>query len=173
MKKWSHCIRDALTMAGAQLEAYTAGNRPPYCYIYGGNGDPLTEKQIKKLVKTYKTHFDTLFKATGKTQQDLINHCLEKHGLDCSEFVWRVTGANTDMNSSALINACKLKTSPEAGVAGSVLWKPGHVALDIGNGKCIEFVNEFQDIQINTIKDRGFQLSGQLPWVDYRGASNL
>lgn len=172
MKTWSEVVRDALVMASAQLHAAEAGELLPYCYIYGGNGDVLTEKKIKSLVKTYKSHFDKLFKDTGKTVQDLIDHCKDKRGLDCSEFLWRVTGGPYDMNSTTLFNQCKLTVEPKAGVTASILWKPGHVGLDLGSGMVMEFVGEFRDIQINRIKDRDFIRSGQLPWVDYRGASN-
>ena len=173
MKTWSQVVRQALTMAGAQMIAGEHDNNMPYCYIYGGNGELLDEKRIKQLVKTYKLHFNQLFKSTGTTVEDLIRHCSGKYGFDCSGFLCFVTGAPHDMNSGSLINSCSLIVPPASGVAGSVLWKDGHVALDIGTGKCMEFVNEYQDVEINDISKRGFTRSGQLPWVDYRGASNM
>ena len=174
MQTWAESVRNALTMAGAQLRALTAGEDAPYCYIYGGTGEILTEKSIRALVKRYgKVHFDKMFKETGKTIDDLIAHCAGKRGLDCSEFVWRVTGGKQDMNSTSLINSCHLIVPPASGVEGSVLYKPGHVALDLGGGMCAEMCGEFRDLEINRIKDRGFTKSGQLPWVDYRGASNM
>ena len=174
MQTWAVTLKNALTMAGAQLAALEAGERAPYCYIYGGNGSVMTEKKIRALVKKYNSaHFEDMFKRTGKTIDDLIEHCTGKMGMDCSEFLWIVTGGPYDMTSVALKDSCTLLVPPANGVAGSLLWKPGHVALDIGAGKAAEFVEEFQDLQITTIKDRGFEKSGQLPWVDYRGASNM
>lgn len=174
MQTWAETIRNALQMSGAQLAALTAGDTAPYCYIYGGNGEVMTEKRVRALVKRYaKVHFDDLFKRTGKTVDELVQYCDGKRGLDCSGFLCLVTGAPQDMNSTGLINACRLRTAPAAGVAGSVLHKPGHVALDLGAGMCAEFCEEWKDLQINRIKDRGFTQSGQLPWVDYRGSSNM
>ena len=174
MQTWAKNVKNALQMAGAQLAALTAGDTAPYCYIYGGNGEVMTEKRVRALVKRYaKPHFDDLFKRTGKTVDDLVQYCDGKRGLDCSGFICLVTGAQQDLNSYGLINACKMRVQPSAGVAGSVLFKPGHVALDLGAGMCAEFVEEFKDMQINRIAERGFTISGQLPWIDYRGASNM
>lgn len=174
MKTWAQVLKDAHVMIGAQLAALEKGERAPYCYIYGGDGTIMTEKKIRALVKKYgKVHFDEMFKRTGKTVDDLVAHCVDKYGLDCSEFVCRVTGAPHDMNSAALIAACDLVTYPAAGVAGSVVWKNGHVGLDLGAGIVAEFCEEFTDIKMGLLKDRGFVKSGQLPWVDYRGASNM
>ena len=163
-------IRKALDMAGEQLRAIETGERAPYAYLYGGDGRVADAKYVRSLVKQYgKAHFNALFKRTGKTVDDLIQHVEGKNVFDCSQAVVYWTDAPQDMNSTALINSCALIVPPANGLAGSVLWKPGHVALDVSCGMCVDFGEEFIDMRMYQLRKGLFEKSGQLPWVDYRG----
>lgn len=163
-------VQRALDMVGKQMQAIEKGEPAPYAYLYGGDGRVADEKYVRALVKQYgKAHYTALFKRTGKTLDDLIKHVVGKEVYDCSQGIVYWTQAPQDMNSAALIDSCSLQVPPVNGLAGSVLWKPGHVALDVGAGMCVDFCEEFVDLRMYRLRLGLFEKSGQLPWVDYRG----
>lgn len=142
-------------------------DRDKYCYMYGANGEVMTDARVDQLWNTYPQHYNKI----GCTREALKDHVRGKRCFDCSSFINYVTGADKDYYSATLWANCSKKTTPREGVAGSLLYKPGHVGLDIGYGLCLEFVNEFKDFQLNYITGRGFTGSGELKWVEYAGAS--
>lgn len=177
-KTWYHAVRDARLV-------YL--NRDKFAYLYGGNGErPKDYAEAKALVdkmwQYYPTHFEGSVIAKGYTKEDLINHIIGKKCFDCSGFVCAVTQYNgdimsmsvlKDMNSTSLHGVMSNETTPLSGLWGNCLWKPGHVALDVGNGLAIDFGNEFLDCREYRFVDDpayGFSASGQLPWVDYTGS---
>lgn len=155
---YSLAIRKALIMYS---------DRDKYRYMFGADGEIMTDERVDYLWDRYSYHYDAL----GCTRQALKEYVRGKRCFDCSSFINYVTGADKDYYSATLWAHCSHKTTPRAGVAGSLLYKPGHVALDIGYGLCLEFVNEFKDFQLNYITGRGFDGSGQLEWLEYAGAS--
>lgn len=155
---YSLVIRKALMMFN---------DRDQYRYVYGANGEVMTDRRLDELWDRYSYHFDAL----GCTRQALKDHVRGKKCFDCSSFINYVTEADKDYYSASLWASCEKRTTPRAGVAGSLLYKPGHVGLDIGYGLCLEFVGEFKDMQMNYITGRGFDGSGELSWVSYAGAS--
>ena len=158
MAYYSLVIRKALMMFSS---------KDKYRYLYGSDGQIATDELVDKLWNLYPQHYDAL----GCTRQELKDHVRGKTCFDCSAFINYVTSADKDYYSGSLWAACKKRTTPRDGVAGSLLYKPGHVGLDIGYGLCLEFVSEFKDFQLNYIVGRGFSGSGELPWVDYGGSS--
>ena len=155
-------------------------NRDDFAYLYGGNGEYLAtrgaaENMVRKMWNAYPDHFRKYVTDTGHTIEELVDHVLYKRVADCSGAVcwltqgkaWGSLSVKLDMNSSRLISVCEEITTPAKGVCGSLLWRPGHVALDVGGGAFVEFAAEFADVRLRPIKDGGFQQSGQLPWVDY------
>lgn len=159
-------LKEAEALIGLQLRSLTEEGRPYVTYLYGGDGRVATEAYIKSLMALYPVHF------RGLDRDAIIRHCKGTHVLDCSQLIVALTDAPQDMSSGTLISRCTYKTTPEKGVEGSLLWKPGHVALDLGKGYCLEAVGELRDLQVNKIAGRGFTTSGRLPWVDYTGASD-
>lgn len=155
---YSLVIRKALLMFN---------DRDRYAYMYGSDGEVMSDNRVDYLWDKYPAHYNSL----GCTRQTLKDHVRGKKCFDCSSFINYVTEADKDYYSATLWQHCTVKTTPRAGVAGSLLYKPGHVALDIGYGLCLEFVNEFKDFQMNYITGRGFEGSGELEWVSYIGSS--
>lgn len=171
-KKWYHVIRDALRMYA------TKGN---YAYLYGANGEVGSKDLVDHLWSQYPDHFKSTVIAQGKTKEDLIRHVTGRYCYDCSSFICAVTQTNTfphctvttDYASGGLHGKMNPRRTPKEGTAGSVLWKNGHVALDIGHGMCIDFANEFVDMRLYDLSTGNFTCDGELPWVDYTGTSNL
>lgn len=171
-KKWYHVIRDALRMYAHK------GN---YAYLYGANGELGSRELVERLWSQYPDHFRATVINQGKTKEDLIRHVTGRYCYDCSSFGCAVTQTETfphctvtvDYSSSALHAKMNPRRTPVEGTAGSILWKPGHVALDIGHGMCIDFANEFIDMRLYDLSTGNFVCDGELPWVDYTGTSNL
>ncbi len=168
MISYLEVLKEADTLVGLQLRTLTEEGRPYVGYLYGGDGRIATEAYIAALMASYPNHF----RSAGYTLDELVKHLKGVHVLDCSQLIVSLTDAPRDMSSGTLLAQCTERTTPEDGVEGSLLWKPGHVALDIGRGFCLEMVGEMRDLQINRIAGRGFTTSARLPWVDYTGASN-
>lgn len=181
MKKWYHVVRDARLI-------YL--NRDRFAYLYGANGEcPKTRAAAKKLVDglwaTYPTHFEAYVTQKGKTRDQLIDHIVGKICYDCSSFVCAVTQSEgdiyalkikTDYNSTTLHSLATDRTTPAKGLWGGMLWKQGHVAIDVGNGLAIDFGAEFADVREYRMSDPAstqFVDSGRLPWVDYRDGINF
>lgn len=181
MKTWAHCVRDARLI-------YI--NRDRFAYLYGSNGEqPTTYQQAQALVNElwnlYPDHFKATVTDKGHTKTELIWHIVGKICYDCSSFVCAVTQSEgsiyalkvkNDMNSKMLHDACKIHTSLQQGKWGSLLYRPGHCAIDAGNGLQISFDNEFLDCREYRFVDPNpisrFDDSSELPWVDYTGSIN-
>lgn len=158
-------------------------NREAFAYLYGGNGEYLAtrgaaENLARKMMASYPAHYQTYVVETGHTFQELVDHITHKRVADCSGAVcyltqgreWGALTVRRDLSSSGLISVAEQITTPAKGVCGSVLWRPGHVAIDVGGGAFVEFAAEFADVRLRPIKDGNFTKSGRLPWVDYTAA---
>ena len=141
---------------------------------------------INRMWKYYPTHFEESVIKKGHTKEELAYHIIGKKCFDCSAFVCAVTQYQGDIltlqvladyNSYGLHDIMIKNSSIAAGNWGSVLWRPGHVALDAGNGLAIDFANEFTDVREYRFVDPDpvckFELSGELPWLDYKNSINL
>lgn len=180
MKKWYHVVRDARLI-------YL--HRDDFAYLYGSNGErPKNRAEAEKLVNglwsAYPEHFETWVIGQGYTKEDLIRHVTGRICFDCSAFVCAVTQSEgsiydltvkNDMSSYGLHNVATNKTTVADGLWGNLLWKQGHVAIDVGNGLAIDFGAEFADCREYRLIDPGstkFTDSGRLPWVDYKNGIN-
>lgn len=182
MKKWQHVVRDARLV-------YL--NKEKFAYLYGANGErprDYTEAfdLVKKMWALYPEHFENSVIKKGWTKEDLAWHILGKKCFDCSAFVCAVSQYEGDImtmqvlrdySSYGLHDVMTDITTVKNGPWGSVLWRPGHVAIDTGNGLAMDFANEFVDIREYRTVDKDpvctFEKSGRLPWVDYTGVINL
>lgn len=156
------------------------GDRDNWRYLYGGNGELLAtkgaaENMVRKMWNTYPAHFKSAVTDKGRTIEELIEHVTGRRVADCSGGVCLMTqGTNMvkpvvkyDMTSGGLISVSHDITTPREGVCGGVLWKTGHVGLDVGGGYEVSFELEFVDVQLLKIANTKFTKSGRLPWVDY------
>jgi len=155
-------------------------NRESFAYLYGGNGEYIKDKDaarniVNKMWAAYPAHFKKAVTDAGHSRDELIEHIAGKRVMDCSALVcyvsqgtnWGKLGVRYDLNSSGLISVCSDITTPSKGVCGGMLWKSGHVSIDVGGGAFVEAANEFLDIRMRNIPGAGFTKSGRLPWVNY------
>lgn len=139
-----------------------------YAYFFGAKGQVMTDEVMEYLWEAYPNHFS---KFTASDKKRIFNYTRGKIGFDCSGFVGHCVG---DMvYSGALIEHCDhIAPSLAEGVAGSILYKPGHVGLDIGYGFFLHFPGEGRTCELGRIRE------GYIPWtksgqhrnVDYTGA---
>lgn len=155
-------------------------NRDGFAYLYGGNGEYIKTKDeaaaiVARMWSAYPSHFQAAVIKTGHSRDELIEHITGKRVMDCSALVcyvsqgtaWGKLAVKYDLNSSGLITVSHDITTPARGVCGGVLWKSGHVGIDVSGGCFVEAANEFIDIRLRPISGAGFTKSGRLPWVDY------
>lgn len=162
MKSWDQVIKEGL---------YMLMHADEYAYFYGAKGQKLTESVMEALWNAEPDYFK---KYDEKQKKAIFKFSKNKTGFDCSGFIGKLTGCNT--YSGAIWSRCSKKTADLfAGPAGSILWKPGHVALDIGYGFGMEMGAEMHTVELFRISEqRGrFQQTGQLvSYIDYTGATN-
>lgn len=143
-------------------------NRENYAYLMGCKGQVLqNRKQFDEIVSWSPDHF----KRYSKEQLDQIyKYCLGKICFDCSGFIYYLTG---DYNYSAIQwSHCTENKSLAEGVAASLLYKPGHIGIDIGYGNFMHFPIEMKTIEIGRIRDYSWTKSGLHKNIDYTGSTN-
>lgn len=146
--------------------------RDNYCYFYGAKGQRLTDEVMDALIgaePAYFRQYDAL------TLNAIKNYSRGKIGLDCSGFITYISGVQG--YSVSLIESCPVKTTPDLGVEGSLLFttKGGvgrHVGIDIGYGFFLHFPKEMRTCELGRIKDYVWEVSGQLKGIDYKGAKS-
>lgn len=94
-----------------------------------------------------------------------------KMAMDCSGFIDMCLGyfGNHKYTSSSFGSMPKF-LSVSQGYAGGILWKEGHVGLDIGYGYELEIGAYNQTLQLNNIGTKSFTQSIRCTEIDYKGA---
>ena len=183
MKTWAHFVRDLRLM-------YIHNN--DFDYLYNTNGEILeTYDDAYKCVKTnwelYPSHFEKYVTHQGYSFEDLVERVKGKKVFDCSSLVLAFSQCEgniydfyvkRDYSSSGIRDLLTDITDIPSGLWGSVLWKPGHVGIDVGNGLIIDDACEFVGIRefrfdAEDGRKTAFQDSGRLPWIDYSGGINV
>lgn len=183
MKTWYHFVRDLRLM-------YL--HKQDFAYLYGANGEILKDydaayNMVKIQWETYPSHFEKYVLQQGYKFEDLVEHLKGKKVFDCSSLVLAFAQCQgniydfyvkQDYSSAGIRDLMTDVTSVPDGLWGSVLWKPGHVGADVGNGLIIDACCEFVDMrQYLWYDDAGLKTafldSGRLPWVSYEGGINL
>lgn len=158
-KTWDNAVKQGLSI-------YL--HKDNYAYFYGAKGQVLTDAVMESLWNAYPSHFG---KYNASEKKKIFNYSRGKIGYDCSGFVGKCV--DDMVYSGALIEHCPVKAPSLAeGVAGSVVWKPGHVGIDIGYGFYLHFPSEMNTCTMgrfveNTIP---WEKSGQHGNIDYTGA---
>lgn len=163
MKSYYEVIKNALEIMR---------NRDKYAYWYGAKGQILTRATLDALCACEPAYFA---KYSPTKLEELKRWSLGKIGLDCSGFINACTGQEN--YSTGYYTETRNKTTPEKGKEGSLLYttwggKGRHVGLDIGYGYALEFAKEGESCILTKISERGWEHSGQLKDVDYKGAKS-
>ena len=143
-------------------------DRNCYAYWYGAKGEVLTADKMNDLINTYYKEF--YYKFSASELEKYKRYALGKIGLDCSGFITAITGKQG--YSGKLYEDTVDKTTVENGKAGYLLWKPGHVGVDIGYGYQMGMGTMGDSIGITKIQDIGFLKSGAFAGYDYSEANN-
>lgn len=143
-------------------------NKEKYAYLMGAKGVVIkNRKQFDEIVSWSPEHFK---RYSEQELYEIYCYCLGKTCFDCSGFIYYLTG---DYNYSAVQwSHCTPNASLAEGVAGSLLYKPGHIGIDIGYGNFMHFPIEKHTIEIGKIKDYSWKNSGLHKNIDYTGSIN-
>ena len=161
MRTWDEVVKKA-------LEVYL--HRDQYAYFYGAKGEKMTDDVMNALIAAEPVFFSRFTPGQIRQFKDFARG---KIGLDCSGYVALCTGINTW--SGGLWERCYDKeTDIYQGVAGSLLWMPGHVGLDIGYGFGLDFPRMGSTCELfrHSEHQRNWAGCGKLEGVDYEGADN-
>lgn len=140
-------------------------NANSIAYLYGGDGRICTDAYFDLWLQRYPHRIP-------EDRVDYIrNFTVGKRIYDCSQLVVECVGC-PDMTSQRLINCCNPVTEDlSAGPEASILWKKGHVGLDIGCGWALDIPKEGETVRVRRVSDGGWTKSGQLwLYVNYNGA---
>jgi len=160
-KTWDEVVKKA-------IEIYL--HKEEYVYFYGAKGERMTDETMNALIEAEPGFFSKYSTSQIRIFKDGARG---KIGLDCSGFVALCSGVNTW--SGGLIDACHdISSDVYQGVAGSLLWLPGHVGIDIGYGYGLDFPRMGSTCELfrHTEGRRAWQKCGKLNAVDYEGADN-
>ena len=138
--------------------------RDMIAYWMGAKGELLTRKRMQELVDAYPDYFD---KYEPDRLEELMRWSENKIGYDCSGLVCACFGTPYEMSSWTLREKMVRTSGVKECKAGSVLWKKGHVEIDLGFGAAGGIRSEGKTIEINDNGTAGFQLGGELEGYDY------
>ena len=138
--------------------------RDKIAYWMGAKGEILTRKRMQELVDAYWDYFK---KYDPDRLEELMRWSEGKIGFDCSGLVCACFGTPYEMSSWTLREHMVRTVGVKECKAGSILWFPGHVEIDLGFGATGGIRSEGKTIEINDNGVGGFQLGGELEGIDY------
>lgn len=164
MVKWFELCRKALNV-------YL--HRDEYTYCLGCAGEVVG--QSSELEARYKYYYQTPeYHDMMKPWHMWANENWGKKAMDCSGFIQYITGKEMTHNlSSWSYGEMKPKSTPVDGVAGSVLWKKGHVGIDIAFGFFLHFPNWNRSCELGRIREYDWVSSHHIDGIDYTGSYNV
>ena len=144
-------------------------NRGNIAYFYGAKGQVLTDAAMDALIKCEPKYFSQYSEAQLKKIKDFSRG---KIGYDCSGFVGACVGVMEW--SGGLWSHCVNKSTVSQGKAGCILYRKGHVGLDIGYGYAMDCPKEGRTLEIfkNSPSDRRFTGAGEYYLFDYSEANS-
>ena len=139
--------------------------RDKIAYWMGAKGCLLTYPKMRELVAATPDYFQK--KYTPERLEELMAWSAGKIGYDCSGLICACFGLPYEMSSWTLREHMVKIFGVKECKAGSILWFPGHVELDLGFGASGGIRSEGKTIEINDNGTAGFQLGGELEGYDY------
>lgn len=137
--------------------------REKIAYWMGAKGELLTRQRLDELCNAYPDYFS---RYTPERLEELKRWSENKIGFDCSGLVCACFGI-TGLSSWTLRENMSVVTSVKDCKAGSILWKPGHVEIDLGYGATGGIRSEGHTIEINDNGTAGFEIGGEYKYSDY------
>lgn len=159
MITWDTAIKKALNIYWRRNE---------YAYFYGAKGQMLTESVMNYLIRCYPEHFG---RYSAEELAKIKAYSSGKIGYDCSGFTGACTGSWK--NSAGQIAECvEVTDNLVSGPAGSLLYRPGHIGIDIGYGYFLHCPNEGRTIELGKILAYPWEKTGQSILLNYEGSDN-
>lgn len=158
-------------------------------YCWGMFGHVLTDS----LIDFKKDQYPTFYSASKVAELKSLDGYF---GIDCvglikmilwgwdGDYSRKYGGASyasngvSDINANQMIDICDNLSYDFSKIEiGEAVWKVGHIGVYIGDGKCIEMTNSWnQNLQITALGNvgkisgfntRNWTKHGKLPWIDY------
>lgn len=158
LRTWDTAIKNGL---------FAYYHREEYAYFYGAKGGLLTDAYMDYLIKTYPNHF---IKYTPEELKRIKDYSRGKIGYDCSGFTGWICTGDTQNSAGQFANCNHVSTDLVAGVAGSLLYRPGHIGIDIGYGYFLHMPNEGRTIELGKILEYPWEKTGRCNLLDYNGS---
>ena len=162
---------------GKQLAAYCEeiyAHKDHWCYWYGTYGKLCSKDLYEHKKKQYPNHYGSSRTSGYMRDIEKKRRCADCVGMIKSYF-W--TGGVYDSNPKYGTNNCpdksangmfekckktgKISTIPD--IPGIVVWKPGHIAVYVGNGYTVEMKGFNYDCQRNKVSKGPWTKWGMLP----------
>lgn len=150
-------------------------------YWYGTYCQPSSKSLLEAKRKQYPKYYDQSKYSKGWT-------CDGRKVTDCAGLI---KGANwcdgdinatpkynskEDLSANGLYEAAKEKGNLDTlpNIPGIILWKNGHVAISLGDGKrCIEAKGHDSGVVVSNIKERPFTNWFKCNFIDYQRKSTI
>lgn len=155
---WDEVVKRAL---------YIYVHRDEYTYCLGASGEKVTDSIVKNNYEYYRSQN---YPGITMPYSEWVKVNAGKRAMDCSGFLDYITGKNGHVWSSWSFGDMPKNKSLVDGVAGSALWKKGHVGIDIGYGYFLHFPNFNRTCEIGKISEYNWESSHLITGVDYTGA---
>jgi len=139
-------------------------------YWYGTYCNTSSRSLYASKKKQYPSMYE--WKLTSNQLNTKVTDCvgLIKGYLWCKDFnsTPKYNGSQ-DVSANGMLAKCKkhgtISTMPD--VAGTLVFKQGHVGVYIGNGYVIEARGHAYGVVKTKLKDRGWKNWGYCPWIEY------
>lgn len=138
--------------------------RDTIAYWMGAKGEILTYERMRELVAAYPDYFS---RYSSDQLESLMWWSAGKMGFDCSGLMCACFRTPYEMSSWTLREHMAVTHPVKECKAGSILWKPGHVEVDLGFGATGGIRSEGKTIEINDNGVGGFELGGEYDDADY------
>lgn len=130
-------------------------------YVYGAKGEILTEERLQLLAKQNPSVYTSSYLA--KARQFIGQRCTDCSGL-ISWYTGIIRGSyNYHDTADQIVSIGALDES----MIGWALWKPGHIGVYVGDGRCVEAKGISYGTIESRVKDTAWQKVLKLCDIDY------
>ena len=137
--------------------------RDSICYFFGAKFSVLDDALMDYLIANEAWYFK---RYTAGELLKIKDFSRGKIGTDCSGFICKIIGCD-QIDSVTLWSRCVNKTGVKNCKAGSLLYAPGHIGIDIGYGRCMHIGKELETIRLEANSAWKWEGGGEIDLLDY------
>lgn len=150
---------------------YLYAHRHEVAYCLGACGELAESDRVRNLFNWY--YENGYSEIIGMTYNEWLKINRGKMCFDCSGLIdYVLFGYGNHNYSSWTFGEMPKNESLSKGVEGSILWKKGHVGVDIGRGYFIDCPNWNKELRFGKISEYDWTSSHSCIKIDYTGASD-